>query len=264
MPFLSINNHQLHYTDSHPSGAPPGGHTLIFTHGLGSSQNYYFPVLPYLTKNHRCITPDTYGSARSPYTEQEVSIASIAADVIGILDALRIDKAIVVGHSMGGLVVTLLGAEYKQRVSGIVAIGPTHPTEKLAEVMTKRSETAAESGMESLANSIPDAATGSKSTPLARSFIRELVLSQNPKGYAALCRAIANAPMVDYGAITAPFLLIAGEEDKSASMEGCEFIFNGVTSGNKKMEVLRGIGHWHCLEAPDEVGKLIEGFARRL
>jgi pimeloyl-ACP methyl ester carboxylesterase len=144
MPFLTIKNHQLHYTDSHPSGAPAGGHTLIFTHGLGSSQNYYLPVLPYLTKNHRCITPDTYGSARSPYTEHNVSIASIAADVVGILDALSIDKAIVVGHSMGGLVVTLLGAEYKNRVAGIVAIGPTHPGGKLAEVMTKRSETALE------------------------------------------------------------------------------------------------------------------------
>ncbi|KAJ0420046.1 alpha/beta-hydrolase [Aspergillus carlsbadensis] len=264
MPFLTINNHQLHYTDSHPSGAPADGHTLIFTHGLGSSQNYYFPVLPYLTKNHRCITPDTYGSARSPYTGQDVLIASIAADVVGILDALSIDKAIVVGHSMGGLVVTLLGAEYKNRVAGIVAIGPTHPGGKLAEVMTKRSETALESGMEPLANSIPDAATGSASSALVRSFIRELVLGQNPKGYAALCRAIANAPTVNYGAITAPFLLIAGEEDKSASMEGCEFIFNGVASGNKKMEVLKEVGHWHCLEASDEVGKLIEEFVGRL
>jgi pimeloyl-ACP methyl ester carboxylesterase len=118
--------------------------------------------------------------------------------------------------------------------------------------------------MESLANSIPGAATGSASTALVRSFIRELVLGQNPKGYAALCRAIANAPTVDYGAITAPFLLIAGEEDKSASMEGCEFIFNGVTSENKKMEVLKQVGHWHCLEAPDEVGKLVEEFVARL
>ncbi|KAI9371658.1 Alpha/Beta hydrolase protein [Aspergillus egyptiacus] len=261
MPFISLNNHQLHYTDSHPGGAPANGLTFIFTHGLGSSQNYYFPLLPHLTQKHRCITPDTYGSGRSTYTDQSVSIASIAADVVGILDALNIPQAVVVGHSMGGLVVTLLGAQYADRVKGIVAIGPTHPSETLTTVMQKRSQTAAESGMESLANIIPYQATGTAASPLAQSFIRELVLGQNPKGYAALCQAIANAPKIDYSAIKAPFLLIAGEQDKSASLEGCQHIFDHVSSANKKMEVLKEVGHWHCIEAPEQVGKAIAEFA---
>ncbi|KAL3474213.1 Alpha/Beta hydrolase protein [Aspergillus californicus] len=260
MPFISVNNHQLHYTDSHPNGAPAGGLTFIFTHGLGSSQNYYFPVLPNLTSKHRCITPDTYGSGRSTYTNQSVSIASIAADVIGVLDALNVPEAVVVGHSMGGLVVTLLGSEHADRVTAVVAIGPTHPSETLTSVMQKRSETAAEGGMEPLANSIPYQATGSAATPLARSFIRELVLGQDHKGYAALCQAIANAPAIDYSTIRVPFLLIAGEEDKSASMEGCQYIFDHVSCENKKMEVLKQVGHWHCIESPEEVGMAIADF----
>ncbi|KAL4749676.1 hypothetical protein BDW72DRAFT_204558 [Aspergillus terricola var. indicus] len=260
MPFVSVNNHQLHYADSHPNGAPANGLTFFFIHGLGSSQNYYFPLLPHLTPQHRCITADTYGSGRSTYTGQSVSIASIADDVIGVLDALNIRQAVLVGHSMGGLVVTLLGAEHADRVKGIVAIGPTHPSETLTSVMQKRSATAAEGGMESLADSIPYQATGSAASPLASSFIRELVLGQNPKGYAALCQAIANAPTIDYSAIKVPFLLIAGEEDKSASLEGCRYIFDRVSSENKKMEVLPQVGHWHCIEVPDTVGKAIAGF----
>ncbi|KAE8410256.1 Alpha/Beta hydrolase protein, partial [Aspergillus pseudocaelatus] len=144
MPSLNINNHTLHYADSHPNGAPEQGQTIIFIHGLGSSQNYYFPVLPNLTSNHRCITIDTYGSARSTYTGQPISIASIAADVIGVLDALSIPKAVAVGHSMGGLVVTLLGAQYADRINAVVAIGPTHPSSTLTSVMNKRSETVSE------------------------------------------------------------------------------------------------------------------------
>ncbi|OJJ03560.1 hypothetical protein ASPVEDRAFT_53937 [Aspergillus versicolor CBS 583.65] len=260
MPFISVNNHQLHYADSHPDGAPAGGLTFFFIHGLGSSQNYYLPVLPFLTPKHRCITADTYGSGRSPYTDQSVSIGSIAADVIAVLDALNVPQAVVVGHSMGGLVVTLLGSEHADRVKGIVAIGPTHPTETLHSVMSKRSETAAQGGMESLANSIPYQATGSAASHLARSFIRELVLGQNPKGYAALCQAIANAPIIDYSLIKVPFLLIAGEEDKSASMEGCQYIFDNLSSKNKRMEVLKEVGHWHCIEAPDSVGTAISEF----
>lgn len=144
MPFVQANTHRLHYSDSHPSGAPETGLTFIFIHGLGSSENYYFPVIPHLTSKHRCITIDTYGSARSTYTGDTISIPGIAADVIGVLDSLKIPKAVVVGHSMGGLTVTEIGSRYPDRVVGVVAIGPTHPSEVLVSVMSKRAETVLE------------------------------------------------------------------------------------------------------------------------
>ncbi|OGM39165.1 alpha/beta hydrolase [Aspergillus bombycis] len=279
MPSLNINNHLLHYADSHPNGAPEQGQTIVFIHGLGSSQNYYFPILPHLTPNHRCITIDTYGSARSTYTGQPISIASIAADVIGVLDALSIPKAVAVGHSMGGLVVTLLGAQYADRIKAAVAIGPTHPSSTLTSVMNKRSETVSEGntllpyttihsitppthptghGTNGQLHPIPT--TGSGCSALAKSFIRELILGQNPEGYAALCRAIAAAPVIDYSAVRAPFLLIAGEEDKSAPLDGCRVIFEGVASEKKSLEVLQKVGHWHCVEAPEAVGDMIARF----
>ncbi|KAJ5590496.1 Alpha/beta hydrolase fold-1 [Penicillium hetheringtonii] len=261
MPFVQANTHRLNYADSHPDGAPANGHTFIFIHGLGSSQNYYYPVIPNLTEKHRCITLDTYGAARSPYTGDRVSIPGIADDVISVLDALKVSKAIVVGHSMGGLVVTELGSRYGDRVQGVVAIGPTHPSEMLVTVMGKRAETVLGADMEPMANTIPFAAVGSRSTALQKAFIRELLSGQDPRGYAALCRAIASAQPSDYAAINAPFLLIAGEEDKSASMEGCQHIFNHVSSKTKSLEVLKGVGHWHCIEAGDEVGQLIAKFA---
>ncbi|PWY73817.1 alpha/beta hydrolase [Aspergillus sclerotioniger CBS 115572] len=261
MPIISVNNHDIAYTDTYPNGAPTGALTFIFVHGLGSSQNYFYPILPCL-KNYRCITMDTYGAARSTYTGDTISIASIAADVVGVLDALRVSKAVAVGHSMGGLVVTLLGAQYANRVEAVVAIGPTHPSEGLEKVMTERSELASSAGMEPLADKIPAGATGSRSSSLVQSFIRELLLRQNPHGYSALCQAIATAPVIDYSAVTAPFLLIAGDEDKSASMEGCEHIYTHVSSERKHMQVLSGVGHWHCLEAPEAVGQAITHFAK--
>ena len=141
MSYVEVNNHKLHYADSHPQGAPEKGLTFVFVHGLGSSQNFYFPVIPYLTSKHRCVTLDTYGSARSEYTGQPISIKSIAQDVIAVMDKFLIDQAVVVGHSMGGLVVTLLGAQYEDRLEGVIAIGPTHPSETLVSVMSKRAET---------------------------------------------------------------------------------------------------------------------------
>lgn len=114
--------------------------------------------------------------------------------------------------------------------------------------------------MEPMANTIPSGATGSGASALSKSFIRELILNQNPKGYAALCHAIANAPSIDYSAINKPFLLIAGEEDKSASLDGCQYIFENVQGKEKRMEVLAGVGHWHCVEAPEEIGRVVKHF----
>lgn len=140
MPFIEVNGHKLHYVDSHPNGAPKDGLTFVFNHGLGSTQNFYGPVTPYLTPNHRCVAFDTYGASRSVYTGEEITIASIAKDIIGLMDGLKIPQAVVVGHSMGGLVVSLLGAEYPDRIKGIVAIGPTYPSEVLSTTMKGRAE----------------------------------------------------------------------------------------------------------------------------
>lgn len=140
MPFVEVNGHKLHYVDSHPQGAPEDGQTLVFNHGLGSTQNFYGAVTPYLTPNHRCIAFDTYGASRSVYTGQEITIASIAKDIIALMDSFKIPQAVVVGHSMGGLVVSLLGAEYADRIKGVVAIGPTYPSEGLSTVMKDRAK----------------------------------------------------------------------------------------------------------------------------
>lgn len=118
--------------------------------------------------------------------------------------------------------------------------------------------------MEPLANSVPNAATASRTSNLTKAFMRDILLNQNPDGYYAMCMAIANAPTIDYAAIKAPFLLIAGDEDKSSSMEGCEKMYSLILTNNKRMEVLTHVGHWHCIEAPDEVGKILADFVGKV
>ena len=102
MPVLQLTHRKIHYTDLRPS-TPAARDTFIFVHGLGSSQNYYHAVASYVQAHgFRCITFDTSGAARSPYTYIEQGVQSIADNVIAILDALGVATAIVVGHSMGG------------------------------------------------------------------------------------------------------------------------------------------------------------------
>lgn len=101
MPFLQLGYKRIHYTDLQPKDGK-ARETFICTHGLGSSQDYYYAIALGLQAHHfRCIIFDTTGAARSPYTQIEQSVESLSEDVIGIMDELKVTKAIVVGHSLG-------------------------------------------------------------------------------------------------------------------------------------------------------------------
>ncbi|KIW31137.1 uncharacterized protein PV07_02811 [Cladophialophora immunda] len=269
MPFATINGHSLHYTDIAPassSSQPPSPHTLIFVHGLGSTQNYYFPVFPFLT-SYRCIIFDNYGAGRSAFQAgTETSIPSIASDVLGLLSHLGVEKAAVLGYSMGGMVPTYLASTSPGRVVAGICIGPVHPSETVANVFKQRIPTVQSQGMEAMANTIPNGATGPGTTALQKAFIREMLLAQSPEGYCANCRAIELATPPEYAKVKCPVLIIAGDQDKSAPLAGCEMIFKelGTAPERKRLEVLKGIGHWHCVEAPDEVGRLIREFVEQL
>jgi pimeloyl-ACP methyl ester carboxylesterase len=188
MPFITVNGKRLNYADTKPE-APDATYTIIFVHGLGSTQNYFFPILPHLT-DYRCITFDNYGAGRSKYDGQPHSIETIGQDVLGILDHLKVPKAVVVGYSMGGMLPTYLAATVPERVVAAVCVGPVNPSPAVAEVFQKRIPAVREGGMEAMADTIPGAATGSRATALHRAFVREMLMAQEVEGYVANCRAI--------------------------------------------------------------------------
>jgi pimeloyl-ACP methyl ester carboxylesterase len=268
MPFATINSHTLHYTDISPtSTSSTPSETLIFIHGLGSTQNYYFPILTHL-RHHRCILFDNYGAGRSSFAPgTETSIPAIAKDVLGLLEHLTVRSAVIaVGYSMGGMLPTYLASKSPERVKAAILVGPVHPSPQVAEVFKQRVPKVQAEGMEAMANVIPDGATGPHATALEKAFIREQLLAQTPDGYIANCRAIENAQPPVYQAVTCPVLIIAGEVDKSAPLAGCELILHGLgtDASKKRLEVLPNVGHWLCIEKSDEVGKLVGDFADTL
>lgn len=251
MPFLTLRYKRLFYTDFPPSDNAKVRETFIFHHGLGSSQNYYMPIIPTLqAQNFRCIVYDVSGAGRSPYTQIEQSIPSLAADVIGILDELKVVKAVLVGHSMGGIVAAHCATEYSDRIVASVWIGPVYPSPGVAELFEERIKLVEEKGLEPLANLIPEMATGSKASPLAKAFVRELVMGQDGEGYRSNCRVIQSAKVPEYKKIGCPVLVIAGEEDRSVPLAGCKKMFEELET-EKDLVVLEGIGHWHCIEVSE-------------
>lgn len=148
MPFAKIDGRQLHYTAYAPSEAGSQTLTIVFVHGLGSTQNFYGPIIPYLSQ-YRCVTFDNYAAGRSKYYSElspETSIERIAQDVLGLMDYLSIERAIVAGYSMGGMVPTTIAADEKgkSRILAGVLLGPVHPNDGIVKVMDGRVKSVSE------------------------------------------------------------------------------------------------------------------------
>lgn len=97
----------LHY-DWH---GPERAETLILSSGLGGLGGYWTPNLPALSARHRLLTYDQRGTGRSRAELPEVlTLEDMAADLIGLMDALGIERASLIGHALGahiGIATTL-------------------------------------------------------------------------------------------------------------------------------------------------------------
>ncbi|KAH7384994.1 3-oxoadipate enol-lactone hydrolase-like protein [Cadophora sp. MPI-SDFR-AT-0126] len=266
MPFKKVNSKNLFYTDTpSTSSTESSPYTTLFIHGLGSSSCFYSTIIPHLSQT-RCIALDTPGSGLSTLGTKEQTIQTIAEDAIALLDALNVkEKVVVVGHSMGGIVASSIAELFAERIKGVVLLGPVDPAGTLRPVFEKRVEVVKKDGLEPLANTIPTSATGSKSTSLHHAFIRSLILGTSPEGYISLCNAISDATKPDYNTIKLPLLVLAGADDNTAPLAMAKTIANAYKTKDeeKKVQVLKGVGHWHCVEAPEEVAKYIGGFLRK-
>lgn len=125
MPFATVNGHRIHYLEATELGyeVDAAKIPIVLVHGLGSSENYYVPILGGLT-GHRVVALTTYGAGQSKSQGESLTLEELADDVMGLMDHLKIEKACLGGHSMGGPMVLTAAARNPHRVAGVVAIGP--------------------------------------------------------------------------------------------------------------------------------------------
>ena len=97
------------------------GITAVFIHGAGGSHLSF----PAELRTHALLNPilvNLSGHGQSPGAGHD-RIADFALDIVALLDALKIDTSLIVGHSMGGAIVQWLALHHADRTSGIVLLG---------------------------------------------------------------------------------------------------------------------------------------------
>lgn len=99
------------------------GETIVLLHGYSDSWFSFSRVLPILDDRHHLIAVDLRGHGGSDQPESGYSLASLAADVIALLDRKGIERAVILGHSMGSLVAQQVALAAPARVSRLVLVG---------------------------------------------------------------------------------------------------------------------------------------------
>ena len=117
-------------------------------------------------------------------------------------------------------------------------------------------------GLSSIVSAVVSAATSQRTkseSPLSLALIRALVLSTKAEGYAAACQALASASNPDFGQVQVPTLVVAGAEDYLSNKDTVSALLDSSTGLKRGQSVtLDNVGHWHSVEAPHDVARLLD------
>lgn len=133
MPHTPINNANLWY-EVRGAGAP-----IFLHHGYTASRVNWMPVAERLEARFQVILMEGRGTGASEHSDGGYSLEQYAADVIGLLDHLDIERVTFAGHSMGGGIGYLLALQHAQRLERLILMAPI-PAAGIGEISAEMRE----------------------------------------------------------------------------------------------------------------------------
>jgi 3-oxoadipate enol-lactonase len=236
------------------------GDAVICIHGLGGTSNTFQPQMAVLS-GRRVVRPDLAGSGRSALVAQP-SIPLFSAAIARMAQALHIQTAVILAHSVGTIVAQHLAAQHGTLVRKLILLGALiEPLEAAREALHKRAAAARSGGLPQIADQIMQGGMSPEvreRNPAAAAFVRESILRQTPEGYARTCEALALARAADHREVRCPVLLITGEDDATAPPSVARLLADRIAGAQVK--ILPRCGHWPTVERPAEVNAEIRRF----
>lgn len=101
---------------------------LVFLHYFGGSSRAWTKVIERLSNEHRCIAPDLRGFGDSDAPVADYKLSDSAGDVAALIEALQLERYILVGHSMGGKIALSFAAKQPRGLESLILVAPSPPT----------------------------------------------------------------------------------------------------------------------------------------
>jgi 3-oxoadipate enol-lactonase len=249
---INVNNLSVSYTDHGPPNAP----VIIFIHGFPLNNTMWNGQVEVLKADYRVITYDIRGHGNSDPGDEVFSIVLFVNDLINLMDALKINHAILCGLSMGGYIALKAIIKYPDRFDALV-LCDTNCIADSAEAKEKRKkaiESIKEDGVdqyavESLKKLFSTASYGDSAEAITA--VKEMIMGTSVAVISYTLQALAgrSATCSKLAEIKVPVLILVGKEDELTPPSAAEQIHEGIK--DSELHIIENAGHLSNLEQPD-------------
>ena len=233
---INVNAIELAYT-RRGKGTP-----LVLLHGYPLDNHLWDDVAPLLEDTFDSILPDLRGFGESTTVDSPYTMDDYASDIAGLLDQLGIQKAAIVGHSMGGYVALAFARLYPERVSGLGLVS----SQVLADPPDRkeaRYKSAADVSANGIGGVIETMAPKFTSDERLQSFARATMERQQPAAFIGALKAMAERPDSTslLSSFKFPVVIIHGEADALIPIDRAREVKNAIP--HAQLVELNGSGH---------------------
>ena len=246
------------------------GPAVLLIHGFPLNRQMWQPQLkPLADAGYRVIAPDLRGFGASDAPAGPYSMDLLAEDMIALMDALKIDKAVIGGMSMGGYILMNLLERYPERVRAACFIATRSNADDEAgrerrKAMAAEAERLGANPIIKIFAELLFAAETSQESPALIARVTAWMREARPQGLAGGLLGMRDRK--DYTALLPTFkhpsLVIAGAEDRAAPAETAETLIHGLAGCRSK--VIEKAGHMVNMEQPEIFNETMISFLKSL
>lgn len=248
MDFVRANGIVLH-ADWRPVAGRPA---LVFVNSLGTDFRIWDRVVARLGDRFAILRFDERGAGLSGLGTPPYDLATMADDLLGLLDHYGIERAIVCGLSVGGMIALTLTQAHPERVAGLLLCDTAHRIGTPA-FWQERIDIIERDGLEALGDPVMLRwfSEGFRTDRAEETAVwRTMVVRQDPAGYAGTCAAIRDGDLEAAAkGVGVPTLCLVGSVDGATPPDLVRSLADLVP--NAGFAVIDGVGHIPCVEAPD-------------
>jgi 3-oxoadipate enol-lactonase len=241
------------------------GPAVVLLHPFPVHHEFWLPVAQTLAGRYRLILPDLRGHGESGVGEGPATMEKHAADLARVFDDARIDRAPLIGVSIGGYILFEFWRRYRGRVAALGLCNTKAPADN-AEARAGRlaaardvMERGTEPFLESLVTRLLSRTIGETRPDLVESALR-MMRKMSPEDIAQVQRGMAERPdsVETLKTIKVSTLLVTGEEDLMTGVSEAELMRRHIAGS--QLRVISKAGHYSPWEQPEEVGRVLRQF----
>ena len=244
---------------------PEGGRVVMMSNSLMSDHTMWDVTVPVLAERYSVLRYDTRGHGRSGTTPGPYSIAMLADDAVGLMDALGIRQVHFVGLSMGGMIAQQIGARCPERVYSL-SLCDTASEMPPRSIWKERFSIARGQGVAGLVESTIQrwfTAPFIARDPQSIEKVRRMISGTGTKGYIACGSAVRDmAQTTMLLQVKAPTLILVGRQDPGCNVEKAT-VLNRMIDGSQ-MVVLEDAAHLSNIEQPQAFNSALRAFIDRV